>query len=163
MYSSVYVYSITLWTLFWFFFLAVLLVLTSYDLMSYFLELTPFRIGKANDAFQDPFIPYPSHPHPPHPFHYPPPTPLTRTLADNTWLLGIVWKPLWLTGWLSTWLLFGMHMCMLSHFSHVRLYSMCYSPPGFSVYGISQARILESVAMPSSRGPSRPRDRTCVS
>ena len=30
--------------------------------------------------------------------------------------------------------------------------------PGFSVHGILQARILEWVAMPSSRGSSRPRD-----
>ena len=32
------------------------------------------------------------------------------------------------------------------------------SPPGSSVHGILQARILEWVAMPSSRGPSWPRD-----
>ena len=32
------------------------------------------------------------------------------------------------------------------------------SPPGSSVHGISQARILEQVAVPSSRGSSRPRD-----
>ena len=38
-----------------------------------------------------------------------------------------------------------------------------YSPPGLSVQGILQARILEWVAMPSSRGSSRPRDRTQVS
>ena len=31
---------------------------------------------------------------------------------------------------------------------------MDYSPPGFSVHGILQARILEWVAMPSSRGSS---------
>ena len=37
------------------------------------------------------------------------------------------------------------------------------SPPGFSVHGISQARILEQVAMPSSRGSSRPKDWTCIS
>ena len=37
------------------------------------------------------------------------------------------------------------------------------SPPGSSVHGILQARILEQVAMPSSRGPSRTRDRTHVS
>ena len=37
------------------------------------------------------------------------------------------------------------------------------SPPGVSVHGILQARILEWVAMPSSRGSSRPRDQTCVS
>ena len=32
-----------------------------------------------------------------------------------------------------------------------------YSPPGFSVHGILQERILEWVAMPSSRESSRPR------
>ena len=32
------------------------------------------------------------------------------------------------------------------------------SPPGFSVHGILQARILEWVVMPSSRGSSQPRD-----
>ena len=37
------------------------------------------------------------------------------------------------------------------------------SPPGSSVHGILQARILEWVAMPSSRGSSQPRDRTQVS
>ena len=37
------------------------------------------------------------------------------------------------------------------------------SPPGSSVQGILQARILEWVALPSSRGSSRPRDQTQVS
>ena len=37
------------------------------------------------------------------------------------------------------------------------------SPPGSSVHGILQARILEWVAMPSSRGSPQPRDRTLVS
>ena len=37
------------------------------------------------------------------------------------------------------------------------------SPPGSSVHGILQARILEWVAMPSSRGSSWPRDQTGVS
>ena len=36
------------------------------------------------------------------------------------------------------------------------------SPPGFSVHGILQARILQWVAMPSSRGYSQPRDQTQV-
>ena len=43
---------------------------------------------------------------------------------------------------------------------------MDHSLPGSSVHVILQARILEWVAMPSSRGSSRPRDRTrvlCVS
>ena len=35
--------------------------------------------------------------------------------------------------------------------------------PGSSVHRILQARILEWVAMPSSRGSSPPRDRTCIS
>ena len=35
---------------------------------------------------------------------------------------------------------------------------MGYRPPGSSVLGILQARILEWVAMPSSRGSSQPRD-----
>ena len=37
------------------------------------------------------------------------------------------------------------------------------SRPGSSVHGILQARILEWVAMPASRGSSPPRDRTCAS
>ena len=37
------------------------------------------------------------------------------------------------------------------------------SLPGSSVHGISQARILEWVSMPSSRGSSLPRDSTCIS
>ena len=55
--------------------------------------------------------------------------------------------------------------CMLSHFSHVQLFvtpADC-SLPGFSVPGILQARVLEWVAMPSSRGSSWPRDQTWVS
>ena len=37
------------------------------------------------------------------------------------------------------------------------------SPPGSSVHGISQARILEWVAISFSRGSSQPRDQTQVS
>ena len=37
------------------------------------------------------------------------------------------------------------------------------SLPGPSVHGVIQARILEWIALPSSRGSSRPRDWTCVS
>ena len=40
---------------------------------------------------------------------------------------------------------------------------MDWSPPGSSAHGILQARILEWVAMPSSRGSSQPRDRTHTS
>ena len=46
--------------------------------------------------------------------------------------------------------------CVLSHFSRVWLCdSMDHSPSGSSVHGILQARILEWVAMPSSRGSSK--------
>ena len=37
------------------------------------------------------------------------------------------------------------------------------SPPGSSVHGIIQLRILEWVAISSSRGSSQPRDQTCIS
>ena len=48
--------------------------------------------------------------------------------------------------------------CSVSLGSH----RMC-SPPGSSVHGIVQARILEWVASPFSKGSSRPRDWTWVS
>ena len=41
--------------------------------------------------------------------------------------------------------------------------SMDCSPPGSSVYGTLQTRILEWVAMYSSRGSSQPRDQNCIS
>ena len=52
--------------------------------------------------------------------------------------------------------------CMLSH---VLLFfnPMDCSPPGSSVHGILQARILEWVASPFSRGSSQPRDQIWVS
>jgi len=37
------------------------------------------------------------------------------------------------------------------------------SPPGSSAHGILQARILEWLAIPFSRGSSQPRDGTLVS
>ena len=39
---------------------------------------------------------------------------------------------------------------------------MDYSPPGFPVYGISQASILEWVVISFSRRSSQPRERTCI-
>ena len=39
---------------------------------------------------------------------------------------------------------------------------MDYSPPGSSVHGTFQARILEWVAIPFSKGSSRPRDGICL-
>ena len=54
--------------------------------------------------------------------------------------------------------------CVLSHFSCLTLCNlMDCSPPGSAIPGVFQARILEWVAMPSSRGSSWLRDRTHVS
>ena len=53
---------------------------------------------------------------------------------------------------------------MLSLQSSLTLFDpMDCSPPGSSVHGILQARILEWVAMPSSRGSSQPRNQNFVS
>ena len=46
--------------------------------------------------------------------------------------------------------------------SCLHLFMDC-SPPDSSVRGIFQARILEQIAISSSRGSSIPRDQTCVS
>ena len=57
-----------------------------------------------------------------------------------------------------------MYVCSLSGFSHVQVCDpMDCSLPGSSAHGILQARILEWVAMPSSRRSSPPRDQTHVS
>ena len=83
-----------------------------------------------------------SHPHPPQP-----------------WLSS--------PGIILTWLLVGTACArpVLSRFSDVQLcvIPMDGSPPGSSVHDILQASILEWVAILSSRGSSRPRDRTCTS
>ena len=57
-------------------------------------------------------------------------------------------------------------VCVCAHnhsavFDSLRPYRL--SPPGSSVHGILQARILEWVANPFSRGSSRPNDQTQVS
>ena len=57
----------------------------------------------------------------------------------------------------------GMRAKLLPSCSTVTSELMDYSPPGSSVHGILQARTLEWVAMPSSRGSSWLRDQTLVS
>ena len=52
---------------------------------------------------------------------------------------------------------------MLSLFNCVQLFATPRSLPGSSIHGISQARVLEWVAIPSSSGSSQPRDWTQVS
>ena len=62
-------------------------------------------------------------------------------------------------------------LLLLSHFSHVWPYGLHFtlcnpmdcSLPGFSVHGFLQARILEWIAIPFSRGSSQARDRNLVS
>ena len=55
----------------------------------------------------------------------------------------------------------------MGKFIEVEYATLCdpvdYSPPGSSIHGILQARILEWVAISFSRGSSQPRDRTQVS
>ena len=53
-------------------------------------------------------------------------------------------------------------LCMLSHVG-LFVTPMDCSPPGSSVHGIFQVRILEWVAISSARGSSQPRDWTCIS
>ena len=54
-----------------------------------------------------------------------------------------------------------MGVCVLSH---VGLFAASWTVAHqASLHGIFQARILEWIAIPSYRGPSQPRDRTCVS
>ena len=66
-------------------------------------------------------------------------------------------------GWLN------MQMCVCGggvqslHLCLTLCHPMDCSPPGSSVHGILQARILEWVAISFSRGSSQPRDGTCVS
>ena len=55
-------------------------------------------------------------------------------------------------------------VCMLSRFTCIQPFATLWTVAhSSSVRGILQARILEWVAMPSSRGPSRRKDRTSVS
>ena len=60
----------------------------------------------------------------------------------------------------------GVEYAVVYLLSHVQLsatlYTVC-NPPGSNVHGISQARILEWVVIPSSRGSFQPRDQTIFS
>jgi len=54
-------------------------------------------------------------------------------------------------------------MCVCAQLNPILGDPMHCIPPGSSVHGILQARILEWVAISSSRGSSQPRDWTCIS
>ena len=70
-----------------------------------------------------------------------------------------------LSGTLTTWSYSCSFVCVCSVIQSCPTLCnlMDCSSPGFSVHRISQARILEWVAMPSSRWHLRPRNWTCVS
>ena len=57
------------------------------------------------------------------------------------------------------------HACLVSHFSRVRLFVTLWTVACQAALsmGILQARLLEWVAMPSSKGPSQPRDQIYIS
>ena len=57
---------------------------------------------------------------------------------------------------------FQQHACVLSHFRPTLCDPMGCSPPGSSDHGILQTRILEWVAMPSTRASSQTRDQTHI-
>ena len=54
-------------------------------------------------------------------------------------------------------------VCSVTSVVSSSLRSMDCSPSGSSVPGILQARMLKWVAMPSSKGSSRPRGQACIS
>ena len=70
--------------------------------------------------------------------------------------------------YITLWYIFMIHLhydfCCLVHKLCVWLFCnpMDCSLPGSSVHGISQARILEWVAISFSSGSSPPRDQTCI-
>ena len=65
--------------------------------------------------------------------------------------------------YLERWFSWVMYACLVAQSYLTLCHPMDYSPPGSFVHGILQGRILEWIAMPSFRGPFKPRDQTCVS
>ena len=59
--------------------------------------------------------------------------------------------------------LLSLFPCVYQQLSHFQLFAAPCGPPGSSVHGILQARILEWIAVSFSRGSSQPRDQTRVS
>ena len=84
--------------------------------------------------------------------------PLAFNSTSSLYQSGIFWGEMVCFSFTST-VCVCVCVCVLSH---VWLFCkpMDHSLPGSSVHGILQARILEWVAMPSSRGSSQPRDAT---
>ena len=68
-----------------------------------------------------------------------------------------------LYGSLHSYLLPSSACCVVAELCSTLCDSMDCSPPGSSVHGILQTRILEWAAISSCKGSSRPRDWTCIS
>ena len=80
------------------------------------------------------------------------------------WELGTSQYKLLYIEWINKILLYSTCTCAkLLQSCPALCEAMDHSPPGSFVHGISQARILEWIAMPSSRGSSQLRDQTRVS
>ena len=84
------------------------------------------------------------------------------TLASVTVLPMDIWGcfPLAWTGWISLGILVA---CEVAQSYPTLCNPWTVAPPGSSIHGIFQARVLEWVAIYFSGGSSRPRDRTWVS
>ena len=65
--------------------------------------------------------------------------------------------------WWINWKILCMSVCWVASVMSDSFNPMDYSPPGTSLHGISQARILEWVEISFSRGSFPPWDRNCVS
>ena len=75
---------------------------------------------------------------------------ISKNAAINSYIYIYIYMPLYIYDSVSL-----AHMCAKSHQSYLTLCNpMDCSPPGSSAYVILQARILEWVAMSSSRGSS---------
>ena len=94
--------------------------------------------------------------------------PLEKEIATHSSILA--WEIAWMEGHKELDTTKGpqhaqyyMYCCLVSKSCPTLCDPMNSRLPGSSVYGISQARILEWVAISFSRGSSRPRDQTWVS
>ena len=113
--------------------------------------------------------------HPPHTHTVPYPTPpVPSTYSLRNYLLWSAWKEYWVQKQIIHLFLqsFQLHIFLLKRKWKVKVSQnsgawLCdpvdCSPPGSSVHGILQARVLEWVAISFSRVFSQPRDRTRIS
>ena len=79
-------------------------------------------------------------------------------ISPNCFLVNLTQKPA-----IVTVLLECVCMCLVAQSYLILWDPMDCSPPGSSVHGISQARILEWIAISFSRGSSQPKDQVTVS